>query len=195
MNLIFKITTIIILLLLITAIMFLWFIPSFKFNRKVSGAIYEGRKEKVILEEEISRLTELQDNYFLFYALFEKYNTKIPLNDSTSALIDQLYEIGKYSGAKIQFIDFKEISETDYEKNTGGQFGVLGVNIMITGSYYQIMTFLNTTEIMPRLVKIENISINLSDTTESENKKEDNPDLTALINLRTFFDNSQYVRN
>ncbi len=195
MNIIYKIVTITILVILIAAILFLWFIPSFKANRKISKEICEGTQEKVTLEREINTLTEQKANYFLLNALFEKYNTALPLTDNTSVLIDQLYEIGKYSGIKIQFVDFNEASETDSEINEANPVGVIGVNIMITGSYYQILTFLNTVEIMPRFIKVENISLNLSNTNDAENKNENNPDLTALINFKTFFDKTFYAKN
>ncbi len=73
--------------------------------------------------------------------------------------------------------------------------GAINVSITVNGSYYQVLTFLNTIEIMPRLIKVENISINLATAFDDETSSENDLDLSALINFKTFYDKTDYSDN
>ncbi len=116
MKTIYRIAIIIIIILAIAAVMLLWFLPSYKDSRRISGEINDKSLEKAALEKEIKDLLDSRSDYFLLNALFDKYNTEIPLSDGITVLTDQIYEIGKYSGIKIQAVDFKEINESSTKK-------------------------------------------------------------------------------
>ena len=195
MKIIYKVAAIIIIVIAIAAVLLLWFLPSYKESQRISREIDNKIKEKEALEKEINNLLDSRSKFFLLNALFEKYNTEIPLNDSITVLTDQLYEIGKYAGIKIQSVDFKEINETSDKKNEKNPIGIINVSVSVSGSYYQVLTFLNTIEIMPRLVKVENISLNISKIFEDDNMNEDNLGLSALINFKTFYDKTDYSEN
>lgn len=195
MKTIYRIAIIIIIILAIAAVMLLWFLPSYKDSRRISGEINDKSLEKAALEKEIKDLLDSRSDYFLLNALFDKYNTEIPLSDGITVLTDQIYEIGKYSGIKIQAVDFKEINESSTKKNEKNMIGAINVSITVNGSYYQVLTFLNTIEIMPRLIKVENISINLATAFDDETSSENDLDLSALINFKTFYDKTDYSDN
>jgi len=195
MKTIYKTTLIIVIVLAITAVLFLWFLPASKESRRILKEIDEKSREKTMLEKEINDLLLLRSDYFLLNALFEKYKTEVPLSDGITVLTDQIYEIGKYSGIKIQGIDFKEIDETRTKSNEKNKTGIINVSTVVTGSYYQVLTFLNTIEIMPRLIKVENISLNLAGVFDDESTDEDVFDLSALINFKTFYDKTDYSDN
>lgn len=195
MKTIYKTALIIIIVLAITAVLLLWFLPASKESRRILKEIDEKSREKTTIEKEINDLLATRSDYFLLNALFEKYKTEVPLSDGITVLTDQIYEIGKYSGIKIQGVDFKEINETGTKNNEKNKIGIINVSITVNGSYYQVLTFLNTIEIMPRLIKVENISLNLTRVFETESTDEDVLDLSALINFKTFYDKTDYSDN
>jgi len=195
MKIIYKVVLIVILIIAITAVLLLWFLPSYKENKRALSELSNKSQEKTALEKEITDLLNSRSNYILLNALFEKYNTEVPLSDSITVLTDQIYEIGKYSGIKIQSVDFKEINENSIKKNEKNIIGIINVSVTVNGSYYQVLTFLNTIEIMPRLIKVENISLNLSGIFEDDSNKENELGLSALINFKTFYDKTDYTDN
>ncbi|MDD3520782.1 MAG: type 4a pilus biogenesis protein PilO [Actinomycetota bacterium] len=195
MKIIYKAVIIVLIVIAITAVLLLWFLPSYNESQRILREINSNSQQKIVLEDEINDLLRSRSNYYFLNALFEKYNTEIPLSDSITVLTDQIYEIGKYSGILIESVDFKEIDESTGKKNEINPIGTINVNVSVSGSYYQVLTFLNTIEIMPRLIKVENISLDSQGVYEIEDLNENILDISALINFKAFYDKTDYVNN
>jgi len=191
----YKITITIILILIIIGISFFSILPLVKNNAALVLKITENSRQKIDFENNIKSLLEIKSRYYILNAQLEKYNTQIPLNGNIPNLTDQIYEIEKYSGAKIGTISFKDDNLQD-KNNEENSIGDILVNLNITGSYYQILTFINTLEIMPRFIRIENFSIELYQETEStiiDSGEESNQIiLNFLITFRAFYDKTNY---
>jgi len=190
----YKITIIVILILIIICASVFSILPLVKNNNALVLKIAENSKNKIDFENNIKALLEIKSRYYILNAQIEKYNTQIPLNGNIPNLTDQIYEIETYSGAKIGTINFKDVNlkEKNNEKDLVGN---ILVNLNITGSYYQILTFINTLEIMPRFVKIENFSIGLYQGTGStiiDSGESNQIILNCLITFRAFYDKTDY---
>lgn len=198
MKKVYKISTIIILFLIIIGLLVFLTIPLYKTNSDLISRIYQNNKNKNDFENNIKSLLKAKSDFYVYNALFEKYNTQVPLSGNIPNLTNQIYEIEKYSGVKIQSINYKDINIQSTNNSNNKEQDVTGniiVDLNIKGTYYQILTFINTLEIMPRFIKIENISTKVFNETSgsSENTSSTNQIvLTSLITFRTFYDKTNY---
>jgi Tfp pilus assembly protein PilO len=189
----YKLAIIIILILAITGVLFFLIMPLAKTNTELVLKINENSNNKTNFENNIRSLLEVKSRYFILNAKLDKYNTQLPLTGNIPILTDQIYEIEKYSGIKISTINF-----TDLPFNTGSKIpnpiNKIVVDLSMTGSYYQILTFLNTLEIMPRFIKIEKISVNANQASNDsvENVNLNQIILSANISFVAFYDKTDY---
>ena len=105
-------------------------------------------------------------------------------------------EIEKYSGIKISTINFKDLPSAA-GVITQNPIGNIVVDLNVTGTFYQMLTFLNTLEIMPRFAKIESISINANQAS-SDNAGGNTLNqivLSATISFSTYYDKTDYKNN
>jgi len=174
----------------ILAVALLVVLPFMRRSTEYFIKIEEYTNEKNAMENEINDLYGLKSDYYVLNSLFDKYNTQIPLTENIPVLTDQIYEIGKYSGVKIYSIIFNEVLNYNAADNKAG---AINVDLSIEGSYYQILTFINTLEIMPRFLKIEIISL---DSKQAEQQSYTNEGASVIlsgeISFKTFYDKSNY---
>jgi len=198
MKKVYKITAVITLFLIIIGLIVFLTIPFNKTNSELISKIYQSSIIKNDFEKNIKLLLEAKSNFYVYNALLDKYNTQIPLSSNIPNLTDQIYEIEKYSGVKVQSINYKDINIQSSSSTSNKEQEVIGniiVDLNINGTYYQILTFINTLEIMPRFIKIENISTKVFNEAggSSENASSTNQIvLTSLITFRTFYDKTNY---
>ncbi len=190
----YKVATIVILSLIIIGVSAFLILPIIKNNTMLVLKINENYKEKTDFENNIESLLEIKSRYYILNAQLEKYNIQVPLNGNIPNLTDQIYEIEKYSGVKIVTINFKD-ADQENKDNQKDMLGNIIVDLNIRGSYYQILTFINTAEIMPRFIRIENFSIQTyqdSENTPSNSGEENQIKLNCMITFRTFYDKTDY---
>ena len=192
----YKIAIIIILILSLIVVLLFQIMPLAKSNTELALKIVENTKNKNDFENNIKSLLEIKSRYYILNARLDKYNTQLPLSGNIPILTDQLYEIAKYSGIKISTINFKDLP-ADAGAITQNPIGNIVVDLNIAGTYYQMLTFLNTLEIMPRFAKIESISINANQA--GSDAAGDNILnqilLSATISFSTYYDKTDYKNN
>ncbi|MHB1345935.1 MAG: type 4a pilus biogenesis protein PilO [Candidatus Humimicrobiaceae bacterium] len=171
--------------------------PLARSNADLELKIAENIKTKNDFENSIRSLLEIKSRYFILNAKLDKYNTELPLSGNIPVLTDQIYEIEKYSGVKISTINFRDLPPAiDPNAEKQNPIGHIIVDLNITGSYYQMLTFLNTLEIMPRFLKIEKITINANKIDENAGDTALNQIiLSASISFNTYYDKTDYEKN
>jgi len=193
----YKIAIIIILILSLIGVLLFLIMPLTKSNADLRLKIEENINTRNDFVNNIKSLLEIKSRYFILNAKLDKYNTQLPLSGNIPLLTDQIYEIEKYSGIKISAINFRDLPsviEADTQKQN--PIGIIAVDLNITGSYYQILTFLNTLEIMPRFLKIEKIALNANQAS-SEGTGDNILNqiiLSATISFNTYYDKTDYEK-
>lgn len=192
----YRIATIVFLILSLIGVFVFLIMPLAKSNTELALKIAENTKNKNDFENNIKSYLEIKSRYYILNARLDKYNTQLPLSGNIPILTDQIYEIEKYSGIKISTVNFKDLPSAAGAK-IKNPIGNIVVELNITGSYYQILTFLNTLEIMPRFVKIEKILLNANQAT-SDNTGSNSANqilLSAVISFNTYYDKTDYKNN
>ena len=90
--------------------------------------------------------------------------------------------MGKYTGIEVQSLSYEEVILTQGQENEPAVIPVkqIKIDLVISGTYYQILNFVNTIERVPRIIKIEDILVQVLG--------EDHDSLIAYIRARTFFE-------
>jgi Tfp pilus assembly protein PilO len=194
----YKLVAIIILILSLSGVLFFLVRPLSKNNAELKLKIAESIKSKTDFEDNIKSLLEIKSRYFILSAMLDKYNTQLPLSGNIPILTDQIYEIEKYSGIKISTINFKEIPVTaTVGTKKQNPIGNISIDLNATGSYYQMLTFLNTLEILPRFIRIEKVSFtaNQASYNNSGNSSLDKIIISAAVSFTTYYDKTDYKNN
>ncbi len=192
----YRIAIIIILILSIIGVFVLLIMPLAKGNTDLTLKIAENNKNKIEFERNIKAYTEIKSRYYILNARLDKYNTQLPFSVNIPVLTEQIYEIEKYSGIKISSINFQDIA-SPIGTVLQSPIGSINIKLIMTGSYYQTLIFLNTLEIMPRLVKIGSISIN-SNLAEGNDTGENNLNqimLATSVSFSVYYDKTEYKTN
>jgi Tfp pilus assembly protein PilO len=190
----YRIAIIIILIISLAGVFIFLIMPSVKNNTVLALKIAENTTNKNDFENNIKSYLDIKSRYYILNARLDKYNTQLPLSGNIPILTDQIYEIEKYSGIKISTINFKEIVAPDAVTKIENPVGNIIVELNITGSYYQTLTFLNTLEIMPRFVKIENVTINAKQESSESilNNNSNKIILSSYISFSAYYDKTDY---
>jgi len=145
--------------------------------------ITEEEERNKSLNAEMDQYLEDRDQYYLLNAEYQKLAMELPDKDNTMLLTNELYEIARYTEIDIMNLAFteKDIGKKELTKTPAKE---ISVNLVLEGSYYQILNFINTIEIMPRIMKVENIIIQTS--------MPENDDLLIYITAKTYFKNPYY---
>jgi len=116
----------------------------------------EEEEKNNSLNAELDNYLEDRDQYYLLNAEYQKLSMELPDKDDTLILTNELYEIARYTEIDIMNLAFVEtgISEKELTKKPVKE---ISIDLVLEGSYYQILNFINTIEIMPRIMKVENI--------------------------------------
>ena len=192
----YRIAIIIILILSLIGVFVLLIMPLAKSNTELTLKIAENNKNKIEFERNIKAYTEIKSRYYILNARLDKYNTQLPFSVNIPVLTEQIYEIEKYSGIKISAINFQDMA-SPAGTIMQSPIGSINVKLSLTGSYYQILTFLNTLEILPRFVKIGSISIN-SNQAGTGNTGENNLNqimLATSVSFSVYYDKTEYKTN
>ena len=192
----YRIAIIIILILSLIGVFVFLIMPLVKSNTELTLKIAENNKNKIEFERNIKAYSEIKSRYYILNARLDKYNTQLPFSVNIPVLTEQINEIEKYSGIKISSINFQDMA-SPAGTILQSPIGSINVKLSLTGSYYQILTFLNTLEIMPRLVKIGSVSLDSSQA-GANITGENNLNqilLSVSISFNVYYDKSVYKTN
>jgi len=149
------------------------------------ASIAEEEERNSRLNSELDSYMEDMDKYYINNAEYQKLAMEFPEKDDTLILTNELYEIAGHTGVEIESLSFSEEPIEKKEiRNTPAK--EVSIDIVLEGSYYETLNFLNTIEIMPRIIKTEDIIM--------QTPTDDHNSLLTFISARTYFVN-EYYRN
>ncbi|MBN2072779.1 MAG: type 4a pilus biogenesis protein PilO [Actinobacteria bacterium] len=144
-------------------------------------------EEKVRYEElnsEIDTYLDARDDYYLLNAEQQKLSMELPGKSDISIITNELYEVARYTDIEISSINFEEIKidEKELKKEPVKE---IEIEMVLKGSYYEILNYINTVEIIPRIIKIEDVIIQVNTPDDFEN-------LLAFVVAKTYYDNEHF---
>lgn len=170
----------IILICVIIIFLFIFLVrPIVVTNLNLISKISEEKKVYNTLRLELSELVSLKNKYYALNAEYQKISMQLPSDCDISVLTSEIYDFAKYAGIDIQSINFEKKNITEDSKKEEQKIGKMEIDMIVEGSYYQILNFLNTIEIMPRIIKINDIII--------QSGTEDYENLLAYITAESYF--------
>ena len=145
--------------------------------------VTEEKAKNITLNSELDDFVTARDEYYLLNAEYQRLSMELPEKSDLSILTNELYEIARYTVVEIENLSFDEtkIDEEDLKKTPVKE---ITIDLVLKGSYYEILNFINTVEIMPRIIKVEDIAVQTSGSGYD--------DLLAFIIARTYFTNEYY---
>jgi len=183
MRSIYKIIIIVLIFIISVFLLLIVVRPALVRSSKHFSRILEEEEKNAGLNNELDAYLNDRDSYYLLNAEYQKLAMELPAKDDILKLTNELYEISRYTEVEINSLTFTEekIDEDDLKKTPVKE---ISLAIVLSGTYYEILNYINTIEIMPRIIKIEDIVI--------QNPSEDFDNLSAFINAKTFFVNEYY---
>lgn len=145
--------------------------------------ITEEEQKNLELNAELDSYLSDKDQYYLLNAEYQKLIMELPDENDVTVLTNELYEIGKYTEVEINSLSFSDVGIAEEElRNTPAK--EIAIDLVFEGSYYAILNYINTIEIMPRIIKVENVII--------QSPTGDHNNLLAFITAKTYFKNEYY---
>ncbi len=175
-----KIIFIVAIFLISVLLVVLFIIPNLSTSIKANTAIEKERENNKAFNETLKELLLLRDEYYSLNAEYQKYSLQLPSENDISVFTNEIYDIAKYSDVAIYSIDYSEKSSAADEKEKEPERTIIEADLILTGSYYNIINFIKTMERMPRIVTIEDIIIQ---STESEYAN-----LSAYITAQLYYE-------
>ncbi|MBU2562878.1 MAG: type 4a pilus biogenesis protein PilO [Actinobacteria bacterium] len=151
-----KIIFIIIALIAITLLLVLYIVPNLSARIETSKAIETEREDNKAFRERLGELLLVRDEYNALDAKYQKFSLELPSENDISIFTDEIYDIAKYVNVNINSIDYAE-KVTSAKVKEEPEILITEVTLVLEGSYYNILNFIQTMEKMPRIVTIEDI--------------------------------------
>ncbi len=171
-----KIIIIIAILVVIILLTVLILIPNFTASISNSTAIEAEKQNYQTLEAQLEETMLVEDEYYLLNAEYQKYLLKLPMENNISVITNEFYDIADYSNVDIHSIDYSEGSVGDKEGEM--KLNKIDADVIIVGSYYDIITFINVVEKIPRISKIMNVMI--------QSTEDNYEDINAYIKIEMY---------
>ncbi|MGM0365594.1 MAG: type 4a pilus biogenesis protein PilO [Actinomycetota bacterium] len=162
------------LVVLIIAAFFILVRPGLQRNIDISNEIGEQKEENARLRERVAQLARVKDDFNILYARYQKYSIELPAETDIQILTSEIYNIGQFAGIELESINFNEITSDDDD-----EAGIIDINMVITGPYYNLLVFINTFESMSRITRLDSINLSVS--------AGGYPEMTAEIIGKTFY--------
>jgi Tfp pilus assembly protein PilO len=182
---IYKIIIVVVVFIISVFLLLMIIRPALIRSTRHLAEISEEEEKNTGLNSELDNYLEDRYRYYILNAEYLKLNMELPDNDDVVLLTNELYEIAGYTGGEIISLSFTEVS-IDEEELKKTPTKEIAIDMALEGSYYEILNFINTIEIMPRVIKVEDVVI--------QSPANDYDNLLAFIYARTFFIN-EYYRN
>ncbi len=157
MNIKIKIIIIIAIFLVIVLLTVLVLVPNLTASIKNNASIEREKEENKALMENLNNLILVRDEYHLMNAEYQKYSLQLPTGGDNSIFTNEIYDIASYSDVDIYSINYSEKTVSEEEEKMG--LVITEADLIIDGSYYDILNFINTVEKIPRIAKVNKIII------------------------------------
>lgn len=171
------IVVVVFIAIVFTAIFFL--IPGINNATRRAAALEEQEESYNNLVREQKRLREFMEEVNILKARNEILSLKLPYKHDISILTNELYEIARISDIQINTIDHVEIQTSAAGEKDESPVNIFETDMVLQGSYYDLLNFIYTLEIMPRISIIENIIV------QSDN--EDHEILSVFLTFRSYY--------
>lgn len=174
-----KIIFIVAIFLLSVLLVVLFIIPNLSASIRTNAAIEKERENNKAFNETLKELLLLRDRYYSLNAEYQKYSLQLPSENDISVFTDEIYDIAKYSNVAIYSIDYSEKTSATDEGKKKPEETIIKADIILQGSYYNIINFIKAIERAPRIVTIEDVIIQ---STEDEYEN-----LSAYITAQLYY--------
>lgn len=133
------------------------------------------RQQELILQTELNRLRRIKDAELQYTTAVSELNTAIPPTPELGSLIDQLEILAEASG-----VGWRNASYTNPGEESDTGVREIGVNVSVSGQYFQILGYLYGIADLDRLVRVDGLNISASESPEGFTI------LSATINATAF---------
>ncbi|MDD3628566.1 MAG: type 4a pilus biogenesis protein PilO [Actinomycetota bacterium] len=174
-----KIIAIVAILVVIILLTVAFVVTNISTMIKNSNELGIEKENSVTLKSRLDELLAVRDKYNLLEAEYSKYLLQLPRENDMSIFTNEINDIAKYSDVNISSINYSEKAASKEGEKLG--LSVIEASLIVEGSYYNIMNFLNTIEKMTRIVKVNNL---VFQTTE-----DDYENINANINIEMYYKN------
>ncbi|MDD5600691.1 MAG: type 4a pilus biogenesis protein PilO [Actinomycetota bacterium] len=174
-----KIIAIVAILVVIILLTVAFVVTNISTMIKNSNELGIEKENSVTLKSRLGELLAVRDKYNLLEAEYSKYLLQLPRENDMSIFTNEINDIAKYSDVNISSINYSEKAASKEGEKLG--LSVIEASLIVEGSYYNIMNFLNTIEKMTRIVKVNNL---VFQTTE-----DDYENINANINIEMYYKN------
>jgi len=172
-----KIILIIIILLLIIILGIFVVFPNASSSINKTSEIQNEKEKNKALNARLDELLIIRDEYSLIDAEYQKYSLQLPSENDISIFTNEVYDIANYSGVEIYSIDYSDGAANEEDEKLG--LSLIRANMVIEGSYYDIVNFLSALERIPRIIKIDSIIL--------QTAQDNYESITANIRIRLYY--------
>ncbi len=174
-----KIILIVSIFILSVLLVFLFIVPNLSTSIGANTAIAKEREDNKTFNETLEALLLTRNDYYALSAEYQKYSLQLPSENDISIFTNEVYDIANFSNVVIYSIDYSDRSnieegEEESEKTT------IEANLILQGSYYDVMNFIKTMERMPRIVIIKDIII--------QSNEDNSENLSAYITAELYYE-------
>ena len=174
-----KIILIVSIFILCVVLVFIFIVPNLSTSIGTNSAIVQEREDNKTFNETLGSLLLIRNDYYALSAEYQKYSLQLPSENNISIFTNEVYDIANFSNVVIYSIDYSDKPSVAEEEEKSGK-ATIEANMILQGSYYDVMNFIKTIERMPRIVIIKDIVIQ---------SNEDNPEnLSAYITMELYYE-------
>jgi Tfp pilus assembly protein PilO len=174
-----KIILIVSIFILSVVLIFLFIVPNLSTSIGTNSAIAKEREDNKTFNEMLKSLLLTRNDYYALSAEYQKYSLQLPSENDISIFTNEVYDIANFSNVVIDSIDYSDKSSVEEGEEESGKT-TIEVNLILQGSYYDVMNFIKTIERMPRIVIIKDIII--------QSNEGDFENLSAYITAELYYE-------
>jgi len=157
-----KIILIVSILILCVVLVFLFIVPNLSTSIGTNSAIAQEREDNKTFNEMLKSLLLTRNDYYALSAEYQKYSMQLPSENDISIFTNEVYDIANFSNVVIDSIDYSDKSSVEEGEEESGKT-TIEANLILQGSFYDVMNFIKTIERMPRIVIIKDIIIQFNE--------------------------------
>ena len=173
-----KIILIVSIFILSVLLVFLFIVPNLSTSIGTNIAIAKEREDNKTFNEMLEVLLLTRNDYYALSAEYQKYSLQLPSENDISIFTNEVYDIANFSNVVIYSIDYSDKSNIEEGEEESGKT-TIEANLILQGSYYDLMNFVKTIERMPRTVIIKDIII--------QSNEDDSENLSAYITAELYY--------
>lgn len=174
-----KIILIVSIFILSVVLVFLFIVPNLSTSIGTNSAIAKEREDNKTFNETLESLLLTRNDYYALNAEYQKYLLQLPPENNQDIFTDEIEEIANFSNVVIYSIDYSDKPNVAEEEEESGKT-TIEANLILQGSYYDVMNFIKTIERMPRIVIIKDIII--------QSNEDNSENLSAYITAELYYE-------